>query len=125
MSVVELNRLELEFLFRLDFKLSVTISVFESYCTYLERDISALEKKTERVERSLPAFGTVPGSLYNSTPGTPRSSALPTPKETSPRFKKRSVPPGLPVSYANRKQTSLQYQQPLSQYFVRDSPPSR
>ncbi|KAG0553920.1 hypothetical protein KC19_12G049700 [Ceratodon purpureus] len=123
-SVVELNRLELEFLFRLDFKLSVTISVFESYCTYLERDISALEKKPERVERSLPAFGSVPGSLYNSSPGTPRASAPPTPKETSPRFKKR-VPPGLPVSYSNRKQTSLQYQQPLSQYFVRNSPPSR
>jgi hypothetical protein len=123
-SVVELNRLELEFLFRLDFKLTVTTSVFESYCTYLERDISALEKKTERVERSLPAFGSVTGSLYNSAPGTPRASAPPTPKETSPRFKKR-VPPGLPLSYGNRKPTSLQYQPSLSQYFVRNSPPSR
>lgn len=123
-SVVELNRLELEFLFRLDFKLSVTISVFESYCTYLERDISAIEKKPERVERSLPAFGSVPGSMYNSVPGTPRGSVPQTPKETSPRLKKR-LPPGLPVSYANRKQTSLQYQPPLSQYFVRNSPPSR
>lgn len=123
-SVVELNRLELEFLFRLDFKLTVTTSVFESYCTYLERDISALEKKTERSERSLPAFGSVPGSLYNSAPGTPRASAPPTPKETSPRFKKR-VPPGLPLSYGNRKPTSLQYQPSLSRYFVRNSPPSR
>lgn len=121
---MELNRLELEFLFRLDFKLSVSISMFESYCTYLERDISAVEKRPERVERSLPAFGTSPVSLYSSTSGTPRGSSPPTPKETSPRIKKR-VPPGLPVSYVSRKQSSLQYQQPLSQYFVRNSPPSR
>lgn len=124
-SVLELNRLELEFLFRLDFKLSVSISMFESYCTYLERDISAVEKRPERVERSLPAFGTSPVSLYSSTSGTPRGSSPPTPKETSPKIKKR-VPPGLPVSYVSRKQqASLQYQQPLSQYFVRNSPPSR
>jgi len=123
-SVGELNRLELEFLFRLDFKLSVSISMFESYCTYLERDVSAVEKKPDRVERSLPAFGSAPMSMYNSTPGTPRGSAPQTPKETSPRFKKR-VPSGLPVSYVGGKHSSLQYQQPLSQYFVRNSPPSR
>ena len=120
--MIELNRLELEFLFRLDFKLSVSVSMFESYCTYLERDISALDKKTERVERSLPAFGSPP----ISAPGTPRSNAPQTPTETSPRFKKR-VPHGLPVSYASRKQTSYQtsshqapyqtsYQQPISHY---------
>lgn len=120
MSVVELNRLELEFLFRLDFKLCVTISVFESYCAYLERDISTLEKKPERVERSLPAFGSAPVSA----PRTPRGSAPSTPKEMSPRFKKRP-PSGPPVSYMGRNQTSLPYQQPLSQYFARDSPPSR
>lgn len=134
MSVLELNRLELEFLFRLDFKLSVSISVFESYCTYLERDISAAETKPkpERVERSLPAFGSAPTivSLYNSSPGTPRGSAPPSPKEASPRFIKR--PPGLPaVSYVGRKQgapvgmSAFQYQPPLSQYFLRNSPPSR
>ncbi|XP_024358568.1 cyclin-U1-1 [Physcomitrium patens] len=124
-SVLELNRLELEFLFRLDFKLSVTISVFESYCTFLERDISALEKRPERIERSLPAFASAPVSAHVSAPGTPRGSAPPTPKETSPRSKKR-IPPGLPVSYAGRKQTALHYQQqPVPHYFVRDSSPSR
>ncbi|KAG0583736.1 hypothetical protein KC19_3G159400 [Ceratodon purpureus] len=100
-SVVELNRLELEFLFRLDFKLSVSVSMFESYCTYLERDISAVDKKPERVERSLPAFGSPP----ISSPGTPRGSAPGTPTEMSPRFKKR-VPHGLPVAYASRKNSS-------------------
>lgn len=116
--MVELNRLELEFLFRLDFKLSVSVSMFESYCTYLERDISAFDKKPERVERSLPAFGSPPVS----SPGTPRGSAPQTPTEMSPRYKK-GVPHGLPVSYASRKQTSSYqpsyqpaYQQPLSQY---------
>ncbi|XP_024383509.1 cyclin-U1-1 [Physcomitrium patens] len=121
-SVVELNRLELEFLFRLDFKLSVTISVFESYCTYLERDISAISEK--RPERSLPAFGSAPASVYGTAPGTPRGSAPQTPKEMSPRFKMRT-PSGAPASYMSRKQSSLPYQQPLSQYFFRDSPPSR
>ncbi|KAL8248371.1 hypothetical protein R6Q59_005239 [Mikania micrantha] len=35
----ELNRLELEFLFMLDFDLTVTTRVFESYCLYLEREM--------------------------------------------------------------------------------------
>lgn len=116
-SVIELNRLELEFLFRLDFKLCVTISVFESYCAYLERDIPALEKKPERIERSLPAFV--------NAPRTPRGTAPSTPQEMSPRFKSKRPPPGPQVSYMGRNPTSLQYQKPLSQYFARDSPPSR
>ncbi|XP_024363912.1 cyclin-U1-1 [Physcomitrium patens] len=121
-SVVELNRLELEFLFRLDFKLSVTISVFESYCSYLERDIAAISEK--KPERSLPAFGSAPVSAYGTAPGTPRGSAPQTPTEMSPRYNKR-VTSGLPASYVGSKQSSLRYQQPLSQYFARDSPPSR
>ncbi|KAK1422911.1 hypothetical protein QVD17_18200 [Tagetes erecta] len=36
---VELNRLEVEFLFMLDFDLTVTSRVFESYCLYLEREM--------------------------------------------------------------------------------------
>ncbi|KAI3824756.1 hypothetical protein L1987_06227 [Smallanthus sonchifolius] len=35
----ELNRLEVEFLFMLDFDLTVTSRVFESYCLYLEREM--------------------------------------------------------------------------------------
>ncbi|KAF8092397.1 hypothetical protein N665_0415s0017 [Sinapis alba] len=36
----DLNRLELEFLFLMGFKLHVTVSVFESYCCHLEREAS-------------------------------------------------------------------------------------
>lgn len=35
----ELNNLEVDFLFRLDFRLQVTSNVFESYCTHLEREM--------------------------------------------------------------------------------------
>lgn len=107
-SVLELNRLELEFLFRLDFRLSVTISVFESYCSYLEKEVMTFEKKTERVDRSLPAFGSAP----------------PTPGELSPRFKKR-VSPGLHKSQINTSQLSLQYQRSIANMIAGDSPPSR
>ncbi|KAF2593782.1 hypothetical protein F2Q70_00044181 [Brassica cretica] len=36
----DLNRLELEFLFLMGFKLHVNVSVFESYCCHLEREVS-------------------------------------------------------------------------------------
>ncbi|XP_002966846.2 cyclin-U4-1 [Selaginella moellendorffii] len=36
----EMNRLELEFLFHLNFRLQVTVSVFESYCNRLEKEVS-------------------------------------------------------------------------------------
>ncbi|XP_052170796.1 cyclin-U2-1-like [Diospyros lotus] len=36
----EMNRLELEFLFLMGFKLHVNVSVFESYCCHLEREVS-------------------------------------------------------------------------------------
>ncbi|XP_030513483.2 cyclin-U2-1-like [Rhodamnia argentea] len=35
----EINRLELEFLFLMGFKLHVNLSVFESYCCHLEREV--------------------------------------------------------------------------------------
>lgn len=38
-STLEINRLELEFLFNLDFKLQVTVDVFEGYCLQLEREV--------------------------------------------------------------------------------------
>lgn len=40
-STPEMNRLEVEFLFRIRFKLHVNVSVFESYCSHLEREVSA------------------------------------------------------------------------------------
>ncbi|GLT52507.1 hypothetical protein SLA2020_258450 [Shorea laevis] len=36
----ELNKLELEFLFLMGFKMHVNVSVFESYCCHLEREVS-------------------------------------------------------------------------------------
>ena len=36
----DLNNLELEFLFLMGFKLHVNVSVFESYCCHLEREVS-------------------------------------------------------------------------------------
>ncbi|PKI54034.1 hypothetical protein CRG98_025581 [Punica granatum] len=35
----EMNRLEMEFLFLMGFKLHVNVSVFESYCSHLEREV--------------------------------------------------------------------------------------
>ncbi|XP_065859924.1 cyclin-U2-1-like [Euphorbia lathyris] len=40
LSKIELNRLEVEFLFLMGFKLHVNVSVFESYCCHLEREVS-------------------------------------------------------------------------------------
>ncbi|EHA8590596.1 cyclin-U2-2 [Cocos nucifera] len=39
-STMELNNLELNFLFLIKFKLHVSVSVFESYCSHLEREVS-------------------------------------------------------------------------------------
>ncbi|XP_059637503.1 cyclin-U2-2-like [Cornus florida] len=36
----EMNKLELEFVFMMSFKLHVNVSVFESYCCHLEREVS-------------------------------------------------------------------------------------
>lgn len=35
-----MNELEVEFLFLMGFKLHVNVSVFESYCSHLEREVS-------------------------------------------------------------------------------------
>lgn len=35
-----MNNLELEFLFLMGFKMHVNLSVFESYCSHLEREVS-------------------------------------------------------------------------------------
>ncbi|KAI7739918.1 hypothetical protein M8C21_029320 [Ambrosia artemisiifolia] len=46
----ELNRLEVEFLFMLDFDLTVTSRVFESYCSYLEREIIMMNGTKLKIE---------------------------------------------------------------------------
>ncbi|XP_028754181.1 cyclin-U2-1-like [Neltuma alba] len=40
LTTKELNDLEVEFLFMMGFKLHVNVSVFESYCSHLEREVS-------------------------------------------------------------------------------------
>ncbi|MCO5580778.1 hypothetical protein L7F22_034649 [Adiantum nelumboides] len=49
-STQEMNRLELEFLFRLGFRLHVTLQVFDSYCSHLERELAGYIN----VDRALP-----------------------------------------------------------------------
>lgn len=51
-STVELNSLEMDFLFRLDFRLQVTASMFEGYCTQLEREMLLAG---EWIERTIPS----------------------------------------------------------------------
>ncbi|KAH9331736.1 hypothetical protein KI387_003844, partial [Taxus chinensis] len=41
LSLAEMNALEVEFLFMLRFRLQVTVSVFESYCSHFEREVSS------------------------------------------------------------------------------------
>ncbi|KAK8998417.1 hypothetical protein V6N11_083808 [Hibiscus sabdariffa] len=40
LATKELNKLEVEFLFLMGFKLHVNVSVFDSYCSHLEREVS-------------------------------------------------------------------------------------
>lgn len=40
LTTAEMNRLEVDFLFLMGFKLHVNVSVFESYCCHLEREVS-------------------------------------------------------------------------------------
>lgn len=50
MSNAELNKLELELLFLLDFGVTVRARVFESYCLHLEKEmmVSGIAQKIER-----------------------------------------------------------------------------
>ncbi|XP_051121889.1 cyclin-U2-1-like [Andrographis paniculata] len=40
LSAKDMNRLEMEFLFSIKFRLHVNVSVYESYCSHLEREVS-------------------------------------------------------------------------------------
>lgn len=102
--MVELNRLELEFLFRLDFRLTVTTSVFESYCSYFEKEVMTTEKKTER---SLPAFGSA------STFPVEKSSGL-----------WNRAPPGRQGPPLDQAQLHAEYQRTFARIVAREPPPS-
>lgn len=64
-SVVELNRLEMELLFRLDFRLQVPAPEFEFYCSHLEKEMWRGE--AVRVDRSVP----LPSPTYRSPVHSP------------------------------------------------------
>lgn len=51
-SNAELNRLEMEFLFLLDFGVMVSSRVFESYCSHLEREMM-INGASQRIERAI------------------------------------------------------------------------
>lgn len=103
-SVVELNRLELEFLFRLDFRVTVTIGVFESYCSYFEKQVMTTEKKTDR---SLPVFG----SSATTSPSEKKSSSLLWSKASPPRDR----------SISDEEQLRAEYQRTFARIVARES----
>ncbi|MCO5565159.1 hypothetical protein L7F22_018832 [Adiantum nelumboides] len=63
-STKEMNKLEWDFLFLLDFRLQVTVSVFESYCSHLEREVSL--GGCYHIEKVLQAICTLEGESNNS-----------------------------------------------------------
>lgn len=54
-SNVELNKLELNLLFCLDFRVQVTSHVFESYCSHMEKELHSIGYVP--IQRTLPVFG--------------------------------------------------------------------
>ncbi|CAI6001338.1 unnamed protein product [Closterium sp. NIES-64] len=52
----EMNRLELEFLFRIDFRLNITSDDFASYCKLLEGELWRMQYPMDDFLPSLPAF---------------------------------------------------------------------
>ena len=61
MTNAELNRLELELLFLLDFGVVVSSRVFESYCLHLEKEM-LLNGTIQKIERTL-----MPNSIEDVT----------------------------------------------------------
>lgn len=68
-SIVELNRLEMELLDRLDFRVQVPAPEFEFYCTHLEKEV--LRSDAIRVDRSRP----LPSPTFRSPAQSPLLSA--------------------------------------------------
>ncbi|KAH7280086.1 hypothetical protein KP509_37G051800, partial [Ceratopteris richardii] len=63
-STQEMNKLERAFLFLLGFRLQVTVSVFESYCSHLEREVSL--GGGYQIEKALQAICSLDGEAKNS-----------------------------------------------------------
>ncbi|XP_020572612.1 cyclin-U2-2-like [Phalaenopsis equestris] len=76
-STQEMNRLELNLLFLMGFKLQVSVSVFESYCRHLEREVSfGGGFQIERSLRSVCAAGIFSGKKEKKSPQVKKSHIL-------------------------------------------------
>lgn len=53
MSNLELNRMELELLFLLDFDVNLSLRVFESYCLHLEKEMMWSTGNGQKIERPI------------------------------------------------------------------------
>ena len=60
----EMNKLELDFLFLVNFRLQVTVSVFESYCSHLEREVAL--GGGYQIEKTLKSICSLDGESHNS-----------------------------------------------------------
>eukprot|EP00249_Psilotum_nudum_P009290 c21835_g2_i2 orf=243-941(+) len=70
---LEMNRLELEFLFKLDFRLHVTVNTFEDYCSQLQKEVAVGgRQKVERTLKLVCSFDEV-----SAEEGPQKQSALP------------------------------------------------
>lgn len=61
----EMNKLELGFLERLKFRLHVTVSVFESYCSHLEREVAM--GGGYRLQRTLKSICALDGAHHHQS----------------------------------------------------------
>lgn len=73
----ELNRLELELLFLLDFRVMVSSGVFESYCLHLEKETFLVNGNGHKIEKGLMLPISVNDELTEiSVEDTPKSSSV-------------------------------------------------
>ncbi|KAK4847778.1 hypothetical protein QYF36_005833 [Acer negundo] len=77
----ELNKLEMDFLFLMGFKLHVNVSVFESYCCHLEREVSIgggyhIEKTLRCAEKRNTNLKPSPSTKHHCVTATTTSKSL-------------------------------------------------
>ncbi|KAH7434866.1 hypothetical protein KP509_06G038700 [Ceratopteris richardii] len=65
-SVLELNYLEVDFLFRLKFRLHVTSMTYQGYCSHLEREL--LSMRGDKIEKPLPCCHVFPDEATQPEP---------------------------------------------------------
>uniref|UniRef100_A0A0D6R3S0 Cyclin n=1 Tax=Araucaria cunninghamii TaxID=56994 RepID=A0A0D6R3S0_ARACU len=101
-STVEMNRLELEFLFRVGFRLQVTVSAFENYCLHLQREM--VLSHGFQVERPIIQyvwnFGANPNPNLNPNPNTLQDNKKLAQQQHDPQQHMQRVTKALWQSYA-------------------------